>query len=160
MTIYWIDTSVLTQANRGSYAFDLLPSFWIWLEEQIKAGVVRSPTLVQEEIARGNDDLVEWAVRMESHGLFVVPDPKVIAEFTPIADHVHSQCDRAEGDGFLDDADPWVIAHAKATGGIAVTEEVAVGSESKKVRIPNVCARFGVGHMNTLEFLRQLKFRR
>ena len=157
---YWIDTSVFTQAKRGPYGFDILPSFWQWLEQQIKAGAIRSPLLVYEEILRGQDDLAEWAVKMESHGLFVPPGPEVIQEFTPIADYVHQERDRAEGDGFLNGADPWVVAHAKAANGTAVTQEVVVSEESSKVRIPNICIRFGVAHMNTTEMLRALKFRK
>ena len=158
---FWLDTSVFTQANRGGYAFDVNPGFWDWLESEIVAGTLRSTAIVYDEIVHPNpaerDDLAEWAIRMDAHGFFVIPSPEVISEFTPIADHVHGSCDRAEADGFLSGADPWIIAHAKCGNGIVVTQEKPVGADSKKVKIPNICTRFGVQHIDTVELLRRRK---
>jgi hypothetical protein len=159
---FWLDASVFIQAKRGLFAFELVPSFWRWLEKETKLGTIRSSIVVYDELvpkdSKARDDLAKWAFEMNDHGLFVLPTPEVIAEFRPIADYVHNSCDRAEGDGFLGDADPWLVAHAKRGNGTVVTEEVPVGTDSKKVKIPNVCTRFGVPWIRTKELLLRKKF--
>ena len=42
------------------------------------------------------------------------------------------------GEGFLDRADPWIIAHVIAKGSTVVTHEQKSPEASNKVNIPNV----------------------
>ena len=57
---------------------------------------------------------------------------------------------------FLAKADPWLIAHAIASGGKVVTQETRAGENSKRVKIPNVCDAFGVESLNMDDMLREL----
>ena len=52
-------------------------------------------------------------------------------------------------------ADPWVIAHAMATGGAVVTHEQKNPAISNKVKIPNVCGHFGVRYIDVYLMLRE-----
>ena len=57
---------------------------------------------------------------------------------------------------FLAKADPWLIAHAIASGGKVVTQETRADEASPRVKIPNVCDFFGVESLNMDDMLREL----
>lgn len=163
---YCLDTSVYTQAHRAYYAFDMAPGFWKSLVQHAEAKIVTSPLIVYTELAKGNDELEKWAKEHKSV-LFNDPDDKVIEAFRQIADFINSHYDDRQWiNPFLDGADPWVIAQAKAHGLIVVTMEVIKGNEdinpkTKRVRgklkIPNVCGHFGVKCISTFDLIRALK---
>jgi len=59
---------------------------------------------------------------------------------------------------FADTADGWIVAYARAKGSIVVTEEQPA-PQSSKIKIPDVCAAFGVQYVNTFVMLRSLGMR-
>ena len=61
---------------------------------------------------------------------------------TKIADFVQSNYKRNQYEEFLVGADPWLIATAKCMGGTVITGESK--SRKRKIRIPTICAEFGV----------------
>ena len=162
---YCLDTSVYTQAHRTYYAFDLAPGFWVALRQQAQQKVLISPISVFTELAKGNDELAVWA-KANKVFLFVDPDDKVFEAMRQIADFSNSRYDQQWVSEFLRGADPWVIAQAKAHNLTVVTMEGGKGSEdldpkSKRIRgklkIPNMCAHFGVNCISTFELVRTLK---
>lgn len=159
MDRFWIDANVFIQAANGLLAFDLAPGFWESLGEHVKEGSIKSSIIVYSEIVPPKkeeyDDLSFWSLKMFDAGLFVTPDEKAVSEYQPIADHVQT-LDRAEAQLFLKGADGWLIAHAKVEGSFVVTEEKLVTNQSKKIKIPNICERFGVRYINTVEMMRRL----
>ena len=51
-------------------------------------------------------------------------------------------------------ADPWVIAHAMETGACVVTKEkLTAETDSKRIRIPDVCRNMGVRCITDFQFL-------
>ena len=76
--------------------------------------------------------------------------------FRAIADYVVSHYPVNQSNRFLSGADPWVIAHAAAHGGVVVTLETRVPNNSQKAKIPNVADRFHVRSINTYQMLREL----
>jgi len=60
-------------------------------------------------------------------------------------------------DKFLEKGDPWLIAKAKTLGATLVTQEATVVPNSKKVKVPNICAEFGVRCITTFDMLRELQ---
>ena len=155
MVEYWLDSDVLIQAKNGPYGFDIVPGFWTFIDEMSDLGKVRASSLVYDELVDGGDELAEW-VRSRQERLFVEPDQGTQVAFTPIAEYVLSAYEPAESSRFLDGADPWSIAHAVSAGGVVVTREKLVVPESKKVKIPNVAAEFGVVTTNEYSMLREL----
>ena len=91
-----------------------------------------------------------------SAGLFIQPDRSTQEAFRRVSDYVTETYAQNQARGFLDAADSWLIAHAIAGGGKVVTLEVKAPSESKRVKIPNVCEFFGVEYLNTYQMLREL----
>jgi hypothetical protein len=161
MPKFWLDTSVYIEAANGPLAFDLDPKFWEDLEADAKAERIASPMFVHREIVdlSGRDDLLaQWAKRMKDQRLlFVEPGEEVLSTYTAIADYVHKYLDPAEGNLFLDEADPWVIAHAMEGGTIVVSQEKRVGTGSKRIKIPNICEHFGIAYIKTVQYLREIK---
>lgn len=157
MPEYWIDTNVLIEARNGPYGFDIAPGFWTALDELSSRGQVRMSSLVYDElVASVQDDLALWISERRRSELIVEPNAAVQAALREIADYVNGNYAVSRAAPFLRGADPWVIAHALATGGTVVTQEARVPANSTKVKIPNVCAVFRVGSINTYRMLREL----
>jgi hypothetical protein len=163
---YCLDTSVYTQAHRQYYAFDLAPGFWKSLKSHAEEEILISPAAVLTELEKGNDELAKWA--KDNRGIFFSePEAKVVESFRQIADFINLRYESEHWVRlFLDGADPWVIAHAKAHELIVVTMEGSKGSEEinpktkrfhGKIKIPNVCDHFGIKCISTFELIRALK---
>jgi hypothetical protein len=154
---HWLDANVFIEAKNGPYSFDMAPGFWLWLEKASRDGLIRSPISVYQEIEKGTDDLARWARRAKkSSGLFVTPDLEVQKRFGPIAAFVQQHYSAPQAAEFLRGADPWVIAHALENQGTVVTHEVLAPPGSLKVKIPNICAQFGVNCIGVYSALRKL----
>jgi hypothetical protein len=152
----WLDSNVFIESKNGPYPFDGAPGFWNGMVENAKCGRIRSPMMVYDELLKIDDELKEWSKKMNGLGFFIDPDEAVQRMFTVIADYVESNYDRPQAAWFLDKADPWLIAQAKAVGGTVVTREKLVGSDSRKVKVPNICQAFGVRFIDTFEMIREL----
>jgi len=157
MRKYCLDTNVLIEAKNGPYAFDIAPSFWELIHENFEQRIVITSSLVYKELTEGDDDLAIWIRAQKDLGCFIEPDKNVQDQFSAIADYVNGAYPQNQSASFLNCADPWVIALAKATDTVVVTQEVLVGRESKKVKIPNVCQQFNVLYIGTYQMLRELK---
>lgn len=156
MADYWLDSDSLITPKNGPYGFDIAPGFWTLIEQKALDGVIRSPMRVYHELVDETDDeLARWAKEQRESGLFVEADEAVQATLRQIADYVQQNYDQSNAQLFLDGADPWVIAHAKTQGGKVVTFEQAA-PRSKKVKIPDVCAHFGVECTDPYKMVRGL----
>lgn len=156
MSRFCLDTNVLIQAKNGPYPFDIVPAFWNWLDEQFESGAIYSSVFVFDELAQYDDELSEWVKTRKQY--FVEPDEAVQEKYAEVINWVQQNSrSEAESEKFLAGADPWVIAHALVSGDMLVTHEKRVGENSKKIKIPNVCERFGhTSCINTYQLMRQL----
>jgi hypothetical protein len=75
--------------------------------------------------------------------------------FRQIAIYVNDNYPQFQASEFLDGADPWIIAHAKAYGGRVVTFEVPAPN-SNKPKIPDVAAQFDIRTLNIYQMVREL----
>ncbi len=57
---------------------------------------------------------------------------------------------------FLDCADPWLIAKAKAHNMIVVTHEKSSPESKKRIFIPDICKECGVEYCSTMDLMRAL----
>lgn len=136
MAIYWIDSGVLIQAKNGHYAMELVPKFWIFIETELKAGTIRMPKMCFDEVTDGNDDLAKWCKHRRNIGHFRCTANKEVQErFATVSQYVYDNFKPHAAADFLKGADAWVIAHALATGGFVVTEELRNRYKSK-IKIP------------------------
>lgn len=115
------------------------------------------PKICHDEICSGNDWLATWCKQRKNIGHFCVKssDKEAQKRMTAIADHVCGKHTPQSAADFLKGGDPWVIAHALATGGFVVTEELRNKYKSK-IKIPVVCKELKVPWKATHEMCKEL----
>lgn len=156
MPEYWMDADSLMRPKDGPYRFNRVPQFWTFIEEKAAEDIIAISTLVYREICDAYDDdpLRVWAEERQGPPLFQEPTEEAFRCMTEVADHVNANYQPEWAQAFLAKADPWLIAHAKAEGGIVVTFEVLVGPGAKDPKIPNVCRALGLSDpINTWQML-------
>lgn len=139
-----LDSNILIQAKNEYYAFDICPGFWELLEREAAAGNLLSIEQVFDEIQDGKDELAEWVAGRREQ-------VSEVSQWVMSADYK----DAAKRD-FLANADPFIIAFAKANGHIVASHEVHIEGERRKVKIPTVCSALGVECVRTFDMLRAL----
>ena len=155
---YLLDSNVFIQAKNLQYGFDFCPAFWHWLIREHELGKVFSIEKVGDELIGGDDELSEWA-DARGAGFFLPPDPLVLPALSEVSVWVSGQgYESAAVNTFLQVADYFLVAHAKAHRMTVVTHEVAADSV-RKVKIPNVCIGLGIKFMSSYEMLRVEKAR-
>lgn len=173
MADFWLDTDSLVRPHREFYRFVTVPKFWEFLEQKAKEGVIASSQFVLEELEKGKprkakpheskpdkdkpDKLLTWA-KSQQDVLFQAPTDSVQKIYAQIAESVegNSKYGKHWVQEFLAGADPWIIAHAKALGGRVVTFEKPPEPNSKRVKIPDVAAQFGVECISLWDMLSEL----
>jgi hypothetical protein len=157
VSIYWIDAGVLISAKNGLYAPELVPAFWTFIEVQLKSGNVRMPKKCFDEVTDGNDWLAAWCKQRKNIGHFCCKSSAkdVQAQFSAVAEYVYSNHTQHAAAEFLKGGDGWVLAHAAATGGFVVTEELRNKYKSK-VKIPTVSKDLRISWKATHEMCKEL----
>lgn len=97
------------------------------------------------EIERKDDSLRDWA--REHSAMFVELSEEVQSAVADILIRHEKMVDSSKGKNA---GDPWVVATARVTNAIVVTEE---GLGSRK--IPAVCAAEGIECINVIELIRR-----
>lgn len=158
MTRYLLDANVFIQAKNLHYGFDFCPAFWEWLIAQNAAGVVASIEKVSDELVGGGDELADWA-HAQGKGFFLPPDDAVLPALGQVSAWATGQAyEPAAIATFLQVADYWLVAHAKAHDCVVVTHEVPADSV-RKIKIPNACIGLGITCMSPYEMLRRERAR-
>lgn len=155
---YLLDANIFIQAKNLHYGFDFCPAFWQWLVHQNAAGQVASIEKVSDELVGGGDELSDWAAA-RGKAFFLSPDDRVLPALGEVSAWATGQNYEAAAIAtFLQVADYWLVAHAKATNCIVVTHEVP--SESvRKIKIPNACIGLGITCVTPYEMLRRERAR-
>ena len=157
--VYVLDANVFIQAKRHHYRFELCPGFWSALVAQHQRGVVLSIDKVKDEVLRGGDELAAWVRDVAPGSLFQPTDgPEIRDAYRQAIRWVQGRNqyrDEARAK-FAGDADPWLIAFAKARRCVVVTHEESAELSKKKVKIPDVCTALGVEVVNTFDMLAAL----
>lgn len=159
MPDFWFDSDSLVTPSRGAYRFDILPQFWDFLEQKAEEHVFASSKYVYDELT-GNehpDDLEIWVKKVNTT-FFLEPNEDVQKVYRQIVGLVQNEPRwRAHHiTKFLDDADPWIIAHAKALGGRVVTFEKSRPLSAKPF-IPDVADKIDVACITLWDMLSELK---
>lgn len=162
MIKYVLDTSVFVEAKKRYYGFAFCPGFWEWIDQQNIVGKVMSIENVLEEISEKDDELTKWS-KARADRLFLPIDNSTRSKSKDVSRWVLDR--RKEGfsrrsiERFTTKADYLIVTYAKVHVCIVVSEEVKVGPESKKVKIPNVCEHFEVDCIDTFQMLKREKVR-
>ena len=153
---YLLDANVFIEAKNRYYGFDIVPSFWEWLDSRQASHEIASITSIYDELAQGDDDLSDWVkARKGSDWWLDDTDEEIQKSYAAIVVWVMSQDFTQEAkDKFLNEADPWLIAKARVLGAKIVTHEGFNLDRKNKVTIPVVCHHFNVGYVDTFELIR------
>jgi hypothetical protein len=169
-TCFVLDSNVFIQAKNTYYSFDICPGFWDSLLWHHGDGNVCSIDRVKAELTKGRtgdfkkhkDRLADWAKTAAPPAAFCSTDREDVAhwygetvKWVMASTQFHDAAKAEYAD--TERADAWLIAYAKATGCVVVTQE-AYNPESKaRVPIPNVCDAFGVAYLDSFQMLEILK---
>ena len=147
-TTYCIDTSALIAAWYERYKPNRFPKLWDQLDGLIKSGRLVSSSLVLRECSKQrSEELHGWLKPREA--MFHTPDETVQAQVDFI---VNSYQGLVSAGKEKFQADPFVIALAKAAGHTVITEETGPASLAK---IPGVCAAMKVPCLNLMQLIDQ-----
>lgn len=58
--IYFLDADFLIRAKNEHFQIDRVPEFWDWLVQNGRAGKIKIPLPIYEEIVRREDPLKDW----------------------------------------------------------------------------------------------------
>jgi hypothetical protein len=156
---YVLDANAFIQAKRKFYGLDFCPGYWCTLIWHQQRGRVCSIDKVQDEIARGADDLAAWVEQQFGPAAFAATSTPAIAGVYAqmlawmMAQPHFQESARSE---FQQVADGWLAAYAKASGCIVVTLEEYDPLRRNKVPLVNVCRAFDVETITPFELLRRL----
>ncbi len=155
---YLLDANVLIDANRDYYPLERVPEFWEWLLHQAEQGHVKVPIEALEEVAAGDDALVDWIRKhretlVEETALGVdAVQHAVIKGYAP--DLNATELERLG-------ADPFLVAYGVALPGetTIVTTETSRPSRKRANRhLPDVCKTLEVPCIDTFKLLERLDF--
>lgn len=150
---YLLDANVFIAAKNQYYGFDICPGFWDWLTWKNQEGAVYSVESVWNELRAADDELSTWASERGAD-FFLRPVADVFPCFNEVSDWANSQTyDQAAVNTFLQAADYFLVAQAKAWGHTVVTLEISRQSQ-KRIKIPNACVGLGVPYMTPFQMLR------
>lgn len=154
--VYSIDTNSLMDWQARVYPIDVFASLLGRMGELIESKRLIAADLVREEAeAVGTAGLIEW---VHANGGMFVPTGDLLADSLTIQNQFTGLRDpKAE----YEEADPYVIALAKQTGGIVVTQETPAAEKNRPRRthfIPDVCRELGIPCISLLGLMRREKW--
>ncbi len=160
MPLFLLDSNFFINAHRLYYPFDVVPSFWLRVQDLANRGSIGSIDKVANEIKNGNDALKDWIDTSLPQSFFI--DTTIfINEYAQVAQWAFSRAshyNQAALNEFLDadEADAWLIAAAMKRNQIIVTNEVSRPEMKIRVAIPEPCDHFNVQFCDTIAMFRNL----
>ncbi len=130
---------------------ELSPAYWEILDSFAQNGRVFSPIEVKREILRLDDGLADWLKERPYFFREITTEvqvelQRILATYPRLVDTIKQRSI----------ADPWVIAFAITENAIVVTKEEPVGSNSRRIKIPDVCNELSIPWMNDFQLAREL----
>lgn len=149
--IYCIDTSSLVHAWRRAYPPKRFGGLWVAIDKLIDDGRLVATIEVYLELKKKDDDIFAWA-KDRKETLFVEIDDDVQSEVVRIMQEYPKLVDTGKGKS---GGDPFVIAQALAGNSRLVVVTQEAGGTADKPRIPYVCDREGVRHIDLLTLIEE-----
>jgi Domain of unknown function (DUF4411) len=153
---YFLDTSAFVTMHRY-YPNKLLPDLWMYLEDMLKSRFIRSHEFVYDEIVPQTGEKDDLAKLISKYKSNFSPISKRQAQLVPEILHIYPRL--IDPMSKKNEADPWIVAMVvEAMEGLNLfgkaSDYLLVSMESEKSpnKIPAVCKRYDVRHMNLFEF--------
>lgn len=148
-----IDTSSLIQAWSRAYPPDSFPTFWDKMSDLVERKILITPDVVMSELEKKDDGLHQWAKEHKAN-LFYPMDIEIQEVAKGMLNKFPRLIDSKRG---RSGADPFVIALAKMTGRVVVTNELM--GKPQKPSIVDVCNEYNIECINLLDMIRRLGLR-
>jgi len=159
--VYVVDTNFFIQAHRVSYPLDVVPSFWNRVKDLANRGKIISIDKIKKEIFNNDDELKEWCENNLSPDFWKDSNQNPL-EYAQIVAWGASQTTRYTQNAiqeFLDaeEADAFLMAFTLADllNRKVVTYERS-SNKKNKIKIPDVCAAFGIFYADPITMFREL----
>lgn len=145
---FTLDTNILIGLVQR-YPRDIFPAMWKNIEASVLLGESCICEAILREVHRGGDELHKWAKNLQGF-VCTVTDAELMTVAEIGADHP------GWVQGQLNEADPFIIAHAKTEQSIIVTEESRKGrgTEDKNQKIPNIADEHNVKTLKFFDYVR------
>lgn len=145
---YTLDSNILIGLVR-LYPRDIFPAMWANIESAVADGDSCICEAILREVHRGGDELHTWAKNLNGFVCPATDDELAVVAEIGVAHPAWVQ-------GQLNEADPFIIAHAKVEKSTIVTEENRKGpnTEDRNQKIPNVADEHGVVTMKFFDYVR------
>ena len=155
---YLLDADVFIRAKNLHYGLDFCPGFRDWLVAGNDSGRVFSVEKVGDEVQAGADELSVWAAG-RGDAFFLRPDASIFPALAEVSEWANGQSyEAAAVNTFLQVADYWLVAQARAGGHTVVTHEIPSAS-TRRIKIPDACVGLGIRCMTPFEMLRSERAR-
>ena len=160
--VFVLDTGVFIEPHKKYYPFDICPGYWDCLARHQNRGKIITLDKVLDEINRGNDNdkLRVWANNMPKSFFAPSGDTDIIQRYSDLVNWVQASghfTDSAKEEFMkADNADGFLLAYAKAKGGIVITEEKSNPAVKSRIKIPDVGKQFGIKCCDIQWMLRKL----
>jgi hypothetical protein len=139
---------MLIEGWNSLYPPQHFPGVWANIENLVSDGSLISTEEVYIEIERKDDDLLEWC--RGRRGIFLPLTEAVQDVASAILAELPTLIDARTGKSM---ADPFVVATARVTETIVITQEGPTGS-GKRPKIPEACDFIGVDWMSLLDLIK------
>ena len=139
---------------QNRYPRDIFESLWGSVEQLAATDAACICEVVLRELARGDDGLHPWAQGLDGF-VCKATDEELITVAEIARDHP------GWVQGQKNDGDPFIIAHAKHSQRVVVTEEArkGPGTIDKNQKIPNIADEHGVECLNLFDLMRDQGWR-
>ncbi|HBY42162.1 MAG TPA: DUF4411 domain-containing protein [Brevundimonas sp.] len=164
--MFLIDANCLITAHNHYYPTNRVPEYWAWIAHHAKAGRLKMPVEIYEEIAVGMNDaekdlLFGWIKSTGIKNDLVLGEECDLESVQNILLNGYA-ADLTEIELAKIGRDPFLIAYGRAdpAGRCVVThEQSAKDAKRSKRKIPDVCAQFDVPCCSFWQLLRKLDFK-
>ena len=158
--LYLLDANTLIRANADYYPLERIPQFWDWLVECGRAGRVKIPNEIADEVTAGRDEVADWLRGEDAKNALRLAEKVDVASLRHVVANGYApDLDGTEMQKI--GKDPFLVAYAFGKADrIVVTKEISKPSKQRANRkVPDVCSTCAVTWLNDFGFYRQADFR-
>lgn len=154
MERFLIDANIFIESKNHYYQFAFCQAFWNFLATMHQKGIVFSIQSVKQEICRKDDLLNRWIETLPD--TFFEDQYQSAQSYTQLMNYAQTlKVKQIAKDEFAkqENADAWLLAHAKEKGFTIITHENFNPEAKKRIMIPNVAKDHNIKVITLFEFL-------
>lgn len=158
--LYLLDANTLIRANADYYPIERIPPFWSWLIECGRAGRVKIPNEIADEITAGRDQVADWLKGEDAKTALRLGERVDVAHLRHVTSIGYAP-DLNATEMQRIGMDPFLVAYAFGTSdrSVVTKENSKPTAQRANRKVPDVCDICGVRWLNDFGFYREADFR-